>query len=110
MSIQTTNTKTSPYYESIEFNVTTGTTDYDVDTQQATFLSVVGPSGVTATHPSEIILRTNNTISVKFNSTSNMAITVTSTDSPLSWRGEVQNIFITNNSGSTAAVKIISLP
>lgn len=108
--IQVTNQKTSPYYESIEFNVTTGTTDYDVDTQQADFLSVVGPSGPNAQHPSEVIIRTNQTISVKFNLTTNMAITVASTDSPLSWRGEVRNIFITNNSGSTAAVKIITLP
>ena len=110
MAIQVTNQKTSPYYESIEFNVNTGTTDYDVDTQQSTFLAVVGPSGPNNQHPSEVIIRTNNTISVKFNSTSNHAITVTSTDSPLSWRGEVQNIFITNNSGATAAVKILCLP
>lgn len=108
--IQTTNAKRSPYYESIEFNVNTGTTDYDVDTQQSTFLAVVGPAGVVGAHPTEVILRTNATISVKFNATTNHAITVTASDSPLSWQGEVQNIFITNNSGGTAAVKIIALP
>lgn len=108
--IQTTNQKTSPYYESIEFNVNTATTDYDVDTQQSTFLSVVGPTGPNNQHPGEVIIRTNNTITVKFNATTNMGITITSTDSPLIWHGEVQNIFITNNSGSTAAVKIICLP
>lgn len=110
MGIQTTNQKTSPYYESIEFNVNTATTDYDVDSQQSTFLAVVGPSGPNGQHPGEVIIRTNQTISVKFNATTNHAITLTSTDSPLVWHGEVQNIFITNNSGSTAAVKIICLP
>jgi len=108
--IQTTNQKTSPYYESIEFNVTTATTDYDLDSQQATFLSVVGPTGPNEQFPGEVIIRTNNTITVKFNATTNMGITLTSTDSPLVWNGEVRNIYITNNSGSTAAVKIICLP
>lgn len=110
MAIQVTNQKTSPYYESIEFNVTTGQTDYDVASNNATFLTVVGPTGPNNQHPSEVIIRTNQTISIKFNATTNMAITVASTDSPLAWRGEVRNIFITNSSGSTAAVKIITLP
>lgn len=108
--ITATNSKRSPYYESIEFNVNTATTDYDVDASQSTFLSVVGPAGVVGAHPSEVIIRTNATISVKFNATTNMAITVSAADSPLVWQGEVQNIFITNNSGSTAAIKIITLP
>ncbi len=104
------NEHASPYYESIEFDVTTATTDYDVDSNQATFLSVIGPGSVYNKHPTEIIIRTNNTITVKFNTTGNHAITITASDSPLAWRGEVKNIFISNASGNTAAVKIIALP
>lgn len=111
MAVLATNEYKSPYYESIEFSVNTGTEDYDVDAQQTTFLAVVGPSSSAwDKYPTEVIIRTNQTISVKFNATTNHAITVTSTDSPLSWRGEVRNIYITNNSGSAAAVKIICLP
>lgn len=108
--IHVTNASASPYYESIEFNVNTGTTDYDVDTQQSTFLANVGQSGASGAYPRNVVIRTNQTISVKFNSTSDHAITITASDSPLSWEGEVRNIFITNNSGSTAAVKIITTP
>lgn len=108
--ILATNQYASPYYESIEFSLATGSTDYDLDANQATFLSVFGPDNVYDKHPTEIIIRTDQTISVKFNDTGNHAITITPTDSPLSWRGEVRNIYITNSSGSTAAIKIIALP
>lgn len=100
--------ETSPYYESIEFNVNTGSTDYDVDTQQATFLAVVGPSGPVGKWPRHVVIRTNQTISVKFNATTNHAITIASTDSPFEYIGEVRNIYITNNSGNTAAIKILT--
>jgi len=110
MAIQTTNQKTSPYYESIEFNLTNGSTNYNVASNQATFLSVVGPTGPNNAYPGEVIIRTDQTISVRFNSILNMAITLTSTETAITWRGEVQNIFLTNNSGSTAAIKILCLP
>lgn len=100
-------TKTSPYYENIEFNVSTATTDYDVAAFQATFLSNFGSTNVVGRYPSSVEIRTNNTISVKINSTSNHGITITSTDSPYRIEGiDINNIFITNNSGSTAAVKL----
>lgn len=95
------------YYENIEFNVTTGSNDYDVDANQPTFLSNFGPGNVTAKNPSSLQIRTNQTISVKLNSTSNHAITIASTDSPFTIKGMLfTNIYITNNSGSTAAVKL----
>jgi len=108
--LDATNTKRSPYYESLEFNVVTATTDYDVDAEQAGFLSKIGPGTSHDSHPGRVIIRTDQTISVKFNKTTNDAITVASTDSPLVFDGEISNIFISNASGSTAAVKIIVLP
>lgn len=105
-----TNQYALPYYESIEFNLSTGQTDYNVASNQATFLEVFGPTKVVQKHPTNLIIRTNQTITVKFNSASNHAITVTSTDSPLEVSGlEVQNVFLTNSSGSTAAIKILVL-
>ncbi len=104
------NTFGSPYYESIEFNLATATTDYDVKANQTKFLSQFGPGNVIDKYPTELIIRTDVTISVKFNLSTNDAITVTPADSPLAWRGEINNIFITNNSGNTGAIKIIALP
>lgn len=108
--IKSTTEHASPYYESIEFNVNTGTTDYDVDTSQATFLSKVGPTVGPECYPRHIVIRTNASVTVKFNATTEHGITVTAADSPLEWVGEVRNIFITNASGGTAAIKIISRP
>ena len=86
----------------------TATTDYDLDAQQPDFLSVFGSTNVAARYPSSVHIRTNNTISVKLNSTDNDAITITSTDSPFVIEGvEIVNLYITNNSGSSAAVKLL---
>mgnify|MGYP003395388456 FL=1 len=100
--------KVTQYYENIEFNVTTGTTNYDVASNQTTFLSNFGVNNVEGRMPSRLYIRTNNTISVKLNATTNHAITITSTDSPFQIEGvEYTNVYITNNSGSTAAVKLL---
>ena len=104
------NTGASPYYESIEFNLPTANVDYNVANNQSSFLSNFGPGAVIDKYPTEIIIRTNNTVTIKFNSSTNDPITVTASDSPLAWRGEVKNIFITNNSGNIAEIKIIALP
>lgn len=96
-----------PYYESIEFNLATASTDYDLDAQQSTFLSVFGPGNVVDKHPSHMVLRTNQTISVKINASTNHSITIASTDSPFEYFGEIRNLFITNTSGNTAAIKIL---
>lgn len=102
-----TNNEMHPYYENIEFNVATATTDYDVDAQQPTFLVNFGPLNVVNEYPTSVGIRTNQTISVKLNGTSNHAITIASTDSPFVIKGvKITNIFITNNSGSTAAIKL----
>ncbi len=95
------------YYENIEFNLPTGNTDYDVAANQATFMSNFGPLNVVSQNPTALVVRTNQTISIKLNATTNHAITIASTDSPYVIKGvEYNKIFITNNSGSTAAIKL----
>ena len=99
-------TKISPYYESVEFTLTDGQSDYNLDTQQADFLAVFNTGSVN--YPSQVKIRTDQTITVKLNSTSNDSITIASTDSPLDIRGiEIRNIFLSNSSGSSAAVKLL---
>lgn len=98
-----------PYYESIEFNLSTGQTNYDLDSSQATFLSSFGPGSVVDKHPTQMTLRTDQSITVKLNSTSNHAITVSPTE-VLELSGlEIQNVYLTNSSGNTAAIKILFL-
>jgi hypothetical protein len=99
----------SPYYENIEFSVGDGTTNYDLDTQQATFLSSFNDDdhNLKGEFPTYMSFRTNQTVSIKLNSTSSHAITVASTDSPFVIDGvEIRNVYITNNSGNAAAIKI----
>lgn len=101
------NSYSLPYYTNVEFSVTTGQTNYDVLANNATFddqFSAILPYFFA----NKMVLRTDQTITVRVNSTSNHAITVTSTDSPFTLAGvEIQNIYITNASGNTAAVKIL---
>jgi hypothetical protein len=105
-----TNATGSRYYESIEFNVSTGQTNYDVASNQATFGTIFGEGKVVPSPAREMILRTDQTITVKLNSSSNHSITVTAGDSPFSYQGEVSNVYITNASGSTASIKLLLLP
>ena len=86
-------------YDVPEFNVTTATTDYDVDTQNADAFSNVKKA-------SWVSIRTNYTITVKFNETTNGAFTVTATDSPYEIGFKFDNLYISNASGNTAAVKL----
>lgn len=117
MKLQT-NQYATPYYENSEFTVATGQTDFDVDAQVSNFLSTVGRGTSTTTlaagvdkFPTTVSIRTDQTVTVKFNSTTDDAITITSSDSPLEISGlEFTNIFITNGSGSTANIKILTLP
>lgn len=97
--------KVNTLYDNAEFNVTTATTDYNVKTNQTTtFGGASSKVGVLARY---ISIRTNKTITVKFNATGNHSITITSSDSPLTLDNlEVSNIFISNASGDTAAIKV----
>lgn len=95
-------------YESIEFNLTTGQTDYQLTANQSTFLAYFGTSTQAGRYPSDVLIRTNNTISVKLNSSTQQSITITSTDSPFRITGvQIADLFITNASGSTAAIKLL---
>lgn len=88
-------------YESLEFTVDNATTHYNVKT------TVSGAFGKVTTARTALI-RSDSTITVKFNATTNDAITLTSLEEYLKIDTlEISNIFITNNSGGAAAVKII---
>jgi hypothetical protein len=88
-------------YDSAEFTLATGNTDYNVRTQVAAFFNSIKVYR-------RVEIRTNANISIKLNSTSNSAISVSFTDSPYTLDIiEVTNIFITNASGSTASIKLI---
>jgi hypothetical protein len=89
-------------YDAAEFTVSTGTTNYDVDTNQSALWNNISSPGY-------INIRTDQTISLRLNSVANPLITITSTDSPFILQNSlpVTNIFITNSSGNTANVKIL---
>ena len=88
-------------YESLEFSIVTGTTNYNVGTQ------VAGAFGTVAT-ARKFLIRTDFTISLILNATTNNSITLTSLEGALEVDFiEVTNFFITNNSGSTANIKIL---
>jgi len=96
----------TPVYENIEFTLNDGQTDYDLDVNQAAFLSKFQAAGMPIV-PSFVMIRTNQTITVKLNKTTNDAITITSTDSPFVIDGVlINNMFLSNASGSNAAVKL----
>ena len=95
------------HYESKEFTVANAQTDYDMKTQVTDAFSTVKRAH-------GIIIRTDQSISVKLNATGSDSITLTSTEAQLvvgqEMRMEITNIFITNASGSTANVKILLFP
>ena len=92
------------HYDGPEFTVANAQTNYDVSSNEANAFSTVKK-----VH--SCIIRTDQNITVRFNSTSNDAITITSTEAQLSiarsFGFEITNIFITNASGSTANIKLM---
>ncbi len=87
-------------YDNAEFILATGQSDYDVGTNESSAFS-----NVTTARYCEI--RTDQTITVKLNATTNDSITITSSDSPYVINNiETTNLYITNASGSTANIKI----
>jgi hypothetical protein len=102
------------YYENVEFQLATGSTNYQVSTnlgtsQTGTFGGYFGMSNsLLGRFATEVVIRTNQTITVKLNSTSNDNITIASTDSPYTILGiKITDIYISNNSGSTATIKLL---
>lgn len=94
-------------YDSAEFSLTTGNTNYNVKTNEST-------SFVSVPRAHSIIIRTDQTITVRFNSISNSAITISRGEGSLTITRdiglEITNIYVTNASGSTAAIKIFLVP
>ncbi len=84
------------------FTVATGTTDYDLKTQQATAFKNVSKAWL-------VLIWTDQDISIKINSTSNPAIPVPAVESPYELRNilRVSDIYISNASGSTANIKVM---
>lgn len=96
----------STVYDHTAFTVSTGTTDYDVATNNAGWLSSIKAQNGTAVC-GKIRLVTDQTITVKANSASADGIVVTSSESPFVIDDlAIKNIFISNASGSTANVKV----
>lgn len=99
---------TSRLYDNAEFSVANATADYDVAANQT---ALFGGTTSNAFKPVYFVrIVTDQTITVKFNSTSNAAVTITSTMSPFLMDEviEVDNIYITNNSGSAANIKVLA--
>ena len=90
------------YYDSCEFELPDSSSDYDVATNQSTTaFSNVGVA-------TDVTIRTDRTIGFKINSASNATITITSTEGSLNYSAiRTSNLFITNNSGATASIKIL---
>jgi len=89
-------------YEWASFAVATGTTDYDVDTQQAALFAKINKAWM-------VMIWSNYDITVKFNSTGNPGIFHEAALSPHEWRNilAVTNLFISNSSGNSATVKVM---
>lgn len=88
----------SEQYESYSSTVNNGSTDWDLKAQETAFDK--------STVYSLVKVRTDQTISVKFNSTGNDSITITSTESPKEFNLPVRNVYVSNASGSNATVQI----
>lgn len=91
-------------YDSIEFNVNNGESNYSVkDNVSGAFDKIKNMHSLT--------IKTNKNISIKLNSILNPSISLTGANKTLKISSdigfEVTNIFITNNSGATAAIKIM---
>ena len=89
-------------YDSIEFTLANGITDYDVRANVAS--AFVNHKLYTI-----INIRVNKDITIKFNSTVNPAITLNS-NRPFELNNliEIKEIYITNASGDTATIKIFA--
>lgn len=89
----------SDHYESIEFTLNNGETDYDVDTQQVTFKAII-------TSPMYCRVSTTQNISIKFNATTNHAISLNANTITEFDRQSFGNIYLSNSSGNASTVRI----
>lgn len=88
-------------YDAVSFNVTNGTSDYDVRTNVANAFNNVPVYR-------RLEIRVDGRISIKLNKTTNPEIVIDVVDSPyvIPFDLEVSNLFVTNNSGQTVTIKL----
>ena len=89
-------------YDSVSKTIATATTDYN--------WKVTGGGFSNSKKSSVVSIRTDATISVKLNETTNDSITVAAADSPFELNNLifVSNVFISNASGGNAVVQIFN--
>ena len=91
-------------YDSVEFDVNTGESNYNVKVNVAGAFNKIK-------NMRTFTIKANKNISIKLNSIINPSISLSGTNKTLKIDSdigfEVKNIFITNASGSTAAIKIM---
>lgn len=87
-------------YDYDSFTVATATTNYDCKAQESLFINV--PVGL------GVIIWSDQDVTVRFNDTAMPAISHEAVYSPHEWfdKLEITNIYITNNSGNTANIRI----
>ena len=97
----------SDTYDSAESSITTGQTNYDIRANFATAF-------VNVRKARACIIRSDQTVTIRFNSTSKPAVTLDVAEGKLEITKEmgfeIAEIYITNASGSTAAIKILLFP
>jgi len=97
----------SDVYDSIEFQLTTGQTDYNLKTNQATSFKNVP-------YAHSVVIRTDQTITVKLNASTNTVFTVSRGEGSFTFTRnmgiEITNLYISNASGNTANIKIFLVP
>jgi hypothetical protein len=88
-------------YDSAEFSVGNGVTNYDVADNQSDLWDNI-------TSPRYVMIRTDKTVTLRFNANTNAGISITASDSPFVLEGviTVTNIYISNSSGSSANIKV----
>lgn len=91
--------QTKDIYESIEFTLLDGASDYDLDAQQATFRANLTPAHY-------LWIRTTQNITIKFNSATNHAITLDASSSTTFDRQQITNLYLSNSSGSGSSVRL----
>lgn len=90
-------------YESVEFTLANGITNYDLKTGQVTSF-VTFPSWMAC------YIRTDVAISIRINKITNPAISIADYESPFQLKNDIEitNLYITNNSGAQASIKILA--
>ena len=89
-------------YDSCEFELPNGSTDYDVATNQSTtaFNNVSVANDMT--------IRTDRNISFKINVVTNATVTLSAAEGSINYSSiRTSNLFLTNSSGATANIKIL---